>query len=328
MSLTKHIIRVGVVGGIVTVAAVAVAGPHRLSAVVGQCREGINSTIDSAVGDPVALRAQLRDLEAQYPKRISVVVADLAQIRQQIAQLREEQAVSELAAQIATQDRERLLSQLDRASEAIIQTAAADVDGNSHTQIMIVHRNERLTPEAAGVRAEQIMAAESAYTERATDMERDLGYLVQQEQRLANLHNKLETERTAFQAELWQLERKVDAVARNERTIKIMERRQVVLDEQERYRASSLDGVKSKLAERIATQESRLETLASTDQQSDYEQQAKIQIGRKAMEGVSRTKLPAVKPTKHILEIHPQPTDGAPVEDGTGPLASRAPGQR
>ncbi|HYE01981.1 MAG TPA: hypothetical protein VD963_01970 [Phycisphaerales bacterium] len=330
MALTKTLVRVGVVGGIVTVAAVAVAGPHRLCAVVGQARSSINETIDTAVGDPVALRAQLRDLEGQYPKRISAVRADLAQLREQIGQLRHEQAVAARVVALAQSDHQTLTAQLDRAGEALIQTASYDSES---PEVVVVFKSERLPVAAARVKCEQIIATENAYSQRAADIERDLGYLTQQESRLASLVNKLETERTTFQAELWQLERKVDAVARNERMIQIMERRQAMLTEHERYRGTSLDNVKTKLGERLAAQESRLESLAGTTQQENYEQQAKLEISRQAL----APRVPAeadrpARPAKHIIEIHPQegpqPEPAPAVEKSAESLASRTPAQR
>ena len=83
-SVMKHVIRVGVIGALLVGAGVVIAGPHRVRAMFHQARDNINCKIDRNITDPVALRAQLRDLAGQYPKRIAEVRSDLTELREQL----------------------------------------------------------------------------------------------------------------------------------------------------------------------------------------------------------------------------------------------------
>ena len=73
MALVKTAVRVAVIGGLATGVAVLVAGPERVMALAGQARHTVNHVIDSQIDDPIALRAQLKSLESEYPKRIATV---------------------------------------------------------------------------------------------------------------------------------------------------------------------------------------------------------------------------------------------------------------
>ena len=83
-----------------------------------QRRGSINHCIDSNISDPVALRAQLRSLEEQYPKRIADVRGDLAELNEQIAQLDREMTVSKKVVAMTESDLDQMQSVLAKAEEA------------------------------------------------------------------------------------------------------------------------------------------------------------------------------------------------------------------
>ena len=89
----------------------------------------------------------------------------------------------------------------------------------------------------------QVRQTVTAYTNRAADAKHDLTYLSQQETRLSDLLSTLEAERTQFQSQISQLNRQVDAIARNERLISLMEERNKTIDECSKYDAISLDNI-------------------------------------------------------------------------------------
>jgi hypothetical protein len=311
MGCMKGLVRVGVIGVVLGGAVLVLANTPRGRAVFHQVRGNINAKIDANITDPVALRVQLRDLAEQYPKRIADVRGDLAELREQIAQLKREGDVADRVVSLADEDLDKLQSALAQAEDASIQQVAM----GEPRPILIVFKSDRLDVESAYNKVTEVTNTRNAYSSRSEDIERDLGYLGQQEDRLTTLLNKLETERQTFQTQLWELDRKVDAVARNDRMIEIMQKRQHSIDEQSRYRAASLDQITSHLSDIKAKQEAKLAGLVADQSRENYEDSAKAQIDRelsakqRAEAGLKqvRTSKAKVKP----IEIHPGPCDKA-----------------
>lgn len=323
-SLMKHVIRVGVIGALVVGAGVVVAGPHRVRAVFQQAQQNINCKIDRNITDPVALRSQLRDLAAQYPKRIAEVRGDLLELREQMAQLQYEKDTAERVVALTEVDMDKLNNALTQAEEASFVQVASD---GAPKQIVICYKSDRLSVEDAYGRVNEITNTHNAFAAQADDLDRDLGYLGQQEDRLVELLGKLETEQSTFQTQLWELDRKVDAVARNDRMIDIMEKRQRNIDEQSRYRAGSLDQITARLSEIKAKQEAKLSALASTQKRENYEDAAKAQIERENYKA-RKVKVAERKAKPEVIEIRPDanstPSEQKKDEEKKETLASRA----
>lgn len=127
-------------------------------------------------------------------------------------------------------------------------------------------------------RVDQVQHTILAYANRAQDAQRDLGYLQQQEARLLSLLAQLEGEHAQFRAQLLQLDRQVDALARNERLIDLMEKRQKTIEQLSRYDAGSLDQLQGRLAEIRSRQEAQLEVLANTEYGNSYEDRARFEV--------------------------------------------------
>lgn len=317
----RKLVRVGVVGALVAGAAVVIAGPQRVRALLHETRSGINNEIDKHITDPVALRAQIRSLESEYPKRIGSIQADLAEVREQLSAIDRDMTISQRVVAMADQDTAKLDNALAQAEEAVGQVVVAD---RPPRDVVIVFRNERLpVDEAYGKRA-QVVATRNAYQSRVTDFQRDKEYLSKQEQQLVSLLNRLETEQTTFQAQLFDLDRQIDAIGRNERMIGLMEKRQAHLDEQSRYSATSLDQVNSRLADLRARQEAQLDHLASGLNRDNYEARARASIDQESIaRGLYETQTsPAeIRPGGgDELEIH---ADDKGAKDAGSPLVSR-----
>lgn len=320
--IARNFVRIAVISGAVGAlgigAATLVAGPDRVGAFFTQARSKVNACIDSQITDPVALRAQLRDLQAQYPERIGQVRSDLAQLREQRAQLERDLAVSNRVVALADQDSDKLTSALDHANSATVTNVALGVEH----EIVIVFRNERINTDAATAKLNQVNATRNAYAARAADIERDLGYLTQQENQLSTLLNKLESEQTAFQTQLFDLDRQIDAISRNDRMIDVMASRQRTLDEQSRYRAASLDQINSKLADIRAKQEAQLASLANVAEHFSYEDAAKSQLDREGASASTRRvpkATPRIAPT--VIEIDPDSLPALPPAPAASPKA-------
>lgn len=317
MCLVKSLVRVGVIGGLATGALVALAGPERVSALAGQFRSKVVSKIDDSIEDPVLLRAQLRELEAKYPQRISEVRGDLSEVQAQVAQLKRDKAVAQKVVEMAQADLLELKGMLDRAEQARSDSPAAIV------QVRFDERPYNL--DQAYGRATQINNTLNAYMSRAADADRDLTFLGEQEERLAELVNTLETERAQFQAQVWQLDGQVEMIARNDRLIEIIEKRQKSLERYEKFDAVSLDQITTRMTKIRAEQEGRLQSLAASGKTQNYESKAKAMIDA---ETAARTifektqQLTPIQPT--VLQITP---DGTKTDKGTteGPVALNQP---
>ncbi|MBX3386635.1 MAG: hypothetical protein KF768_08700 [Phycisphaeraceae bacterium] len=312
--ITKTVVRYGLIGALVLGAGMAIAGPHRVKALFTQTREAINNKIDENITDPVALRAQLKSLEAQYPRRIAEVRGDLAKLREQVTQLNRDLSVSRRVVELADEDSAKLAAAIDHAHAAGIRTVGLESDSPSH-EVVIRFKNDRLDVGAAQSRLNQIDATRNAYANRAVDVQRDLGYLSQQERQLSSLLTRLETEHTSFQTQLFDLERQIDAIGRNDRMIAIMADRQQTLDDQSRYRAASLDAITSKLADIRARQEATLASLGKAGERSEYEHDAKASLDREAVQRSRETDRaqPANRP--RTIEI-----DASSVSAVVGPM--------
>lgn len=296
--ITRCLVRSALIVALVGGAAVAVAGPQRVAAVFQQTKQKINSSIDKHIEDPIALRAQLRELEGQYPQKIADVRGDLAELEAQFAQLNRELAVSQRVVALADEDLIQVQGLLAKAEEARVQ--------NVGHVIRVRVDNQSMDMEEAYSKANTISQSRSAYAARAADIERDLGLLTQQRDRLSTLLTQLETERADFQSQLWSLDRQVDAISRNDRMIELMSKRQETLDSIDRFEVASLDQLTGKMADIRARQEAELQRLATAGGAFSYEQRAKHQLDiESARPGLIRPTQIEIQPP--VLEITPEP---------------------
>ncbi len=271
MGLLKTTLRIGLVTiGIVGVG-VLVAGPHRAAALFNRLRGAVDTAIDKNIDDPTALRTQLRTLESQYPQRISELRGDLAQLVEQRRQMDRDRAVAERVVTLADQDLGALKTLLAQAEVLRVAAAPGQV-------VTVRFDNDSMPLDQASKRAAQIAQTRTAYASRARDAVRDLTYLGQQQSRLESLLTQLETERADFQSQIWQMDRQVDSIARNDRLIALMSKRQQTMDECSRYEAGSLEQIHAHMTEVRSKQEAELDLLADTQQRLDYEDIARGQI--------------------------------------------------
>lgn len=268
--IVKSIVRIGLLTAVVGGAVVVIAGPPRVRAMINNARGCINARIDRTIDDPVALRAQIKDLESQYPKRIADVRRDFDEVSAQVAQLERELAVSQRVIDLAENDL------------AVLQGVLAKAEDHRGSGAIVRVRlgDDVLSTDQAYSRATSITQVRDAYAGRAQDITKDLGYLREQEDRLGSLLAQLESEQAEFQSQLWSLDRQIDAIGRNERLISIMEKREARIEEHGRYEGVSLDRLRSQLAGIRAGQESRLERLAGTAATRSYEDRARFDINQ------------------------------------------------
>lgn len=326
-SVTRTILRVGVIGGLAVGGMAVIAGPERLGVLCREASGTVNANLDKLIGDPVALRAQLRDLESQYPQRIAGVRADLTEVRSQMGQLKREKAVADRVVEMTARDLDTLQTMLAKAEDARSGVTNVSYEGDAARRVELVFGDQRLSVEQAYAKTAEINNTRTAYAARISDVERDVGYLANQEQRLTALLTKLENEQAQFQVQLWQLDRQVDSIARNERMIDVLSKRQASIDEASRYKAASLDHITTRVADVRARQESQLASLSAGAERSDYESKAKLDLDAKnaaqALKDSARTTRTSSPVRKaEVIEIRPESTGGETVGP-PAPLASR-----
>ncbi|MCE2967995.1 MAG: hypothetical protein ACK5WB_08085 [Phycisphaerales bacterium] len=265
-----------VIGGVAAGLLVLVAGTDRVMALFRQTQDSINSEIDKHIKDPVALRAQLRTLEGEYPRRLAAARSDLSEVRSNIAQLERERQVAARVIDMTETDLNTLKNLITRAEDAKVVNASMEAP----PAVEIHFAGKVLDIEQAYAKTTDVVNTRLAYAQRTSDIDRDMGYLKQQEERLSSLVKKLEGEQREFQVQLWQLDRQVDSIARNERMIAVFTERQKSINEQSRYRATSLDQITSRLSDIRARQEGQLASLGGGGAASDYESRAKTTLDR------------------------------------------------
>ena len=167
------------VGGVVAAGAAMIAGPQRTHMVIDQVHTNLIEAIDENIEDPRILRNQLRELEAEYPERISDLRGDLAELRSQIGQLVREEAVSRRVVELSQVDLDEL------------QPMVAGMDGavlTGHGGVRVVstlrYQGRLMTADQARSKVNRIRQTQEAYAGRAADASHDLVYLRQQEQRM------------------------------------------------------------------------------------------------------------------------------------------------
>ncbi len=303
--IVKNVVRLAVVAGtglaIVGIPAALIAGPERVGAVLGQARQAVNHSIDSIVGDPAALRAQLKSLEAQYPERIAEVRADLTELDHQLSQMKREASVSRKVVELAQADLSELGSVIAKAEQV-----RAENDGFA---IVRVRLDERVLDLDQGyAESNRISKLRDAHAGRVGSIERDVSLLGQQRERLSSVLSQLENEQSELQDQLWQIEQQVDTIARNERIIELLEERDNHIERLGRYESKTLDHVTGKILSKLAEQEQRLAALAGQTDENDYIEQAEYELdvmmrAGKAMGVTSPAKVIQILPP--VIEVSP-----------------------
>lgn len=295
----KGIVRFGVLAALAggaTVIVAETARPGSVRAIMHQAGTAVGSVIDHNIDDPIALRAQIRDLEAEYPKKIADVRADLNEVRGQMAQLDRERDVSDKVVDLTMGD-------LDLLDNGLTQARTVQVSSQG-TPIVIKFNEHRLNVRDALQKRSQVMQTKAVYQSRVGEIDTELGYLAEQEAQLADLLHKLETEHAEFQAQLFQIDAQIDSIERNERLIAMMEDRQQTIDEHSRYQAHSLQQLQERLARVRGDQQQRIAAAATVHREHDYAREAEFLVDQ---ETKARQLIDAAQPADWEAFEQPEP---------------------
>jgi chromosome segregation ATPase len=307
--IVKTMVRLGVIGTAVGAGAVVVAGPDRVMNLVHQARAHVNQVIDANIDDPIALRNQLRKLEREYPERIAEVQSELGTVTQQIAQLEDDYERAQLKVDLASADLEGIQGLIKQGEQARVENA-------SYSVIKIRIDGQSLDMDGAYEKANRINQLRSAFSSHAADIERDLGILSQQQGQLTTLLDQLQTERAEFQTKLWQTENEIDAIARNDRLIEMLEARQKRLDRFDSPYGgiATIKQLNQKMADIRSGQEQHLELLAQGAKVDDYDARARYLLDHKQGASNGSFKPDTIEISPSVIEIE---------EDDDGRVASR-----
>ena len=266
--ITRSVIRWGLFAGIALGGTTLLVGPERVAAGFDQIRSYAQKTVDSKISDPVALRRQLSRLADEYPSRIAEVRGEIAEVNHQLGQIERDVEIADRIIAMTTDDLKRLKTLVTRAEneqEAKARPVSIGFDGVRYNLEQAYHEARRINNVRTG------------YLDRREQDRHQYKFLNEQKTRLGDILAQLETEFDQFQTQLWQLDRQIDSIERNERLIQLTEKQQATLENFERYgKVGNLKQVEGKLAQLRAVQEAQLQTLERRGVQRDYEARARF----------------------------------------------------
>jgi len=275
MSITRTVLRWGLVSGLALGGVTLLVGPDRVCAGLTQLRGKAQSVVDNCIDDPVALRRQLEGLAGQYPDRIAEVRGEIAEVEHQLGQFTRDVEIAQRVVAMTTTDLGELKTLVARAEESAKSTAR---------QVSIRYQGVKFDVEEAYNEARRINNVRGTYNDRLANDQQQITFLAQQKDRLNEVLGKLESEYSTFQAQLWALDRQIDAIERNDRLIALTEEQQRTLAGYEKFgKIGSLKQLEGKLAELRAKQEAQLETLSKHGVHMDYENKAELDLDTNGM---------------------------------------------
>jgi len=276
--LTRGIVRWGLVGGLALGGAVLVFGTQPVLSCMSAVRAKAQGAVDSLVDNPTALRRQLAQMADQYPDRIAEVRGELAQVNSQIDQFQRDCEVSRRVISLASDDLTQLKELITRA-ETEVNAATDGVRAVSMSNVIVRFEGTRFDMDEAYQEAHRINEVRLGYADRLATNEHHLQLLTEQKARLTEIQNKLESEFATFQTQLWQLDRQIDAIERNDRLITMTKDMQQTLDGYSKFeRVGNLKQLESKLAELRMVQQAQLEQLQKRSKTDNYEDRARSEI--------------------------------------------------
>ncbi|MDG2424136.1 MAG: hypothetical protein P8M22_09170 [Phycisphaerales bacterium] len=265
--LIKFIVRWSLIAAIVTAGLVVLVGPNRVAAAFGTARQHAVDFIDEHLDDPAALRHQLRSLAEQYPDQIAEVRGELAAVECQVEQFQSDTEIAERVVQLTNQDLQELASAVRSQTSGI-------------KQVNFVVNGRHFDLEEAREDGRRMKTIRTSYQDRITSNNHHLKMLSEQSDRLSGILTRLESEYTQYSDQLWQMDRQIDMIERNDRLIELTEGQKATLRDFDRFgRVTNLDQVESKLAEIRAVQEGTLQALAGRNMHDEYETRARHSTG-------------------------------------------------
>jgi chromosome segregation ATPase len=268
---TRCIIRWGLIGGLALGGATLLVGPERVASGFHQVRFHAQGVVDDFVENPLALRRQLEKLAEDYPDRIAEVQGEIAEVQHQISMIEHDVEVADRVVAMTSDDLrvlKTLVAQAEAKQASTARTVAFRFEG------------VRMDVEQAYTEAGRINHVRQTYQNRLGHDSQQLQFLGEQKARLVEILDSLETDFATYQAQLWQLDRQIDAIERNERLIELTKRQQETLASYDKFaEVGNLRQLEAKLAELRTVQEAQLQALSKHGIKDDYLKRAETDMG-------------------------------------------------
>lgn len=268
MCIGKFIFRTALIGGL-AVGGLALMAPDHFRAGFAQVKGKVQSAMDSVIDDPVAIRRQLQSLAEELPTKIGELRAEIAEVDSQIAQMTRDTEVAQRVVVNTGSDLEHIATLVARADEARATQGGV---------VQVRFAGQRMDVNRAKQEFVRVSKLREQYQDRIALNERDLGYLTQQRERLGALLENLETEYGTIETQMWQIDRKIDAIARSERLADAIEERQEAFTHFGTFDSKTLEQIQSKIREWEIETTARLEALDARFAGKDYEKQAETEL--------------------------------------------------
>jgi chromosome segregation ATPase len=268
----KSVLRFGLIGALVLGGATLVVGKDRVVNGLGLMRDRAVLAIDTAMEDPVAMRRQLENLAGEYPKRIARVERELSEVDRHLSLFESDIERAERVIAITSDDLSRLSSLVERAR----------AEREAHARPVVIRFDgTRYDVDAAYAEGRRIASVRDTTRDRLEQNRFQVSFLLEQRERLADVHDRLQKEYDSYQAQLWALDRQIDAIQRNERLIELTEAQQATLESFDKLgRIQNLGQLESRLSQMRTEQEARLQQLARRGIRQSYEERAAMELGR------------------------------------------------
>jgi chromosome segregation ATPase len=266
MNICKTIVRWTLIAGIAVGGVTILIGPGRVAAAFETFQDQAGTLVDQYIDveEAKSLRAQLHTLAAVYPDRIAEIRGEIARIDSQIGQMAHDADVARRVVSMTESDLERLAGKVRQAEVGGVRQVSL-VKGDAGVDLEVAYKEGR-----------RIQGIRSTYQERLVADQRQVELLHSQHDRLATLLEQVEREYSQYQAQVWQLDRQIDSIERNERLIALTESQHETLQQfQTPGDTETLRAIETRLAELHAVQEGTLQALGERGKQGEYEHRAR-----------------------------------------------------
>ena len=270
MNITRTILRVGLISGLALGGLTLLIGPHKVAAGHHQIRVKAQTVIDQVTDEPAALRHQLQVLADEYPQRIATVRGELAEVNHELAEFERDSEVSARVVAMTTEDLVQLKT---------LVVKARNVSNSTSRATYLRFKGIRFDVDQAYSEGNRINSVRVSYQDRLASDKQQTSILTEQKGRLFEILTQLESDYTSFQDQMWQLDRQIDAIERNERLIEMTKELQATLSDYDRWgKIGNLKQLEGKLAQLRTVQQAQLETLRNSGIRWDYAKKAAQQL--------------------------------------------------
>ena len=267
MTICKTIFRWTIVGGLAVGGITILVGPQRVATAFGAIQTQAGAIVDEYIDveEAQALRSRLHELAEAYPDRIAEIRGEVARVETQLTQFAHDADVARRVVIMTGSDLEQLAMRVQSAEHGGFHNVSL-ITGDEGVNLDVAYREGR-----------RIKGIHETYQERLVSDQRQVDMLDTQHERLITLLDQIEQEFADYQAQVWQLDRQIDSIQRNDRLIALTASQQATLRAFESPGDSDgLRAIETRLAELQAVQEGTLQALTKQGRQTDYEHRAQV----------------------------------------------------